>query len=85
MASLQDQYLEAMRQSQEGVLKAFESWTKSVQQTFGQTSTSAIGPVDANQIIDEVFQFAEKMLETQRQFAKSLIAASESAVEGQRR
>jgi len=79
MTSLPEQYLDTMRQSQEAVLNAVDTWTKSVQQTFGQTATTPMGSGDSNQIIDQVFDFAEKMLEMQRQFAKNLAAASTSA------
>jgi acetyl-CoA carboxylase carboxyltransferase component len=82
MTSLQEQYIQAMKQSQEAVLSAVDSWAKTVQQSFGQAPTAAVGSVDPYQIIDEVFTFAEKLLETQRQFAKSLVAASTPATEG---
>ena len=38
--------------------------------------------VPFNEIVDQVFDFAEKMLESQRQFAKNLVAVSASAAEG---
>jgi len=78
-------FLDAMRQSQQAVLSAFESWTKTMQQTFGQaTSTATPESVDVNEIVDQVFDFAEKMLESQRQFAKNLMAVSASAAEAAR-
>jgi hypothetical protein len=86
MTSLQEPFLDAMRQSQQAVLNAFESWTKSVQQTFGQATAGApsVGSVDPNEIVDQVFDFAEKLLEGQRQFAKNLMAASAQAAEAAR-
>jgi hypothetical protein len=86
MTSLQEPFLDAMRQSQQAVLNAFESWTKSVQQTFGAATsgTAQVGSVDPNEIVDQVFDFAEKMLESQRQFAKNLMAASAQAAEAAR-
>jgi hypothetical protein len=86
MTSLQEPFLDAMRQSQQAVLNAFESWTKSVQQTFGQagSGTSPVPSVDPNEIVDQVFDFAEKLLEGQRQFAKNLMAASVQAAEAAR-
>jgi hypothetical protein len=86
MTSIQEPFLDAMRQSQQAALTAFESWTKTVQQTFGQaTSGATTGTVDPNEVVDQVFDFAEKMLETQRQFAKNLMAASVSAAEAVQR
>jgi hypothetical protein len=79
MASPQDEYLQTVRQSQEAVRNALESWTRAMQQTFGQQT----GSVDANEIVDQVFDFAKQMLDTQRQFAKGLVAASKPAVESQ--
>jgi hypothetical protein len=85
MTSLPEPFLDAMRQSQQAVLSAFESWTKTMQQTFGQaTSTTTPESVDVNEIVDQVFDFAEKMLESQRQFAKNLVAVSASAAEAAR-
>jgi hypothetical protein len=87
MTSIQEPFLDALRQSQQAALTAFESWTKTVQQTFGQAASGAstAGTVDPNEVVDQVFDFAEKMLETQRQFAKNLMAASVSAAEAVQR
>jgi hypothetical protein len=76
MTALPEQYLESVRQSQEAVRNAIDSWTRSVQQMFGQPTSISAGSVDANQIIDQVFDFAEQMLKMQRQFAKTLVASS---------
>jgi len=84
VASAQDDYLQTVRQSQEAVRNAVESWTRAMQQTFGQaTSTTEAGSVDANEVVDQVFDFAGKVLEAQRHFAKGLMAASTSVVESQ--
>jgi hypothetical protein len=87
MTSIQEPFLDAMRQSQQAALSAFESWTKTVQQTFGQATsgTPGTGTVDPNEVVDQVFDFAEKMLETQRQFAKNLMSASVQAAEAVQR
>jgi hypothetical protein len=79
MPTPQEQYAEAMRTSQEAVLGAVESWTKSFQSAFGQTPEVPSPSVDPNQVIDQVFDFAEKMLEVQREFAKNLAQAATSA------
>jgi hypothetical protein len=84
MTSPQEQYAQAMRTSQEAVVGAVESWTKSVQSAFGQTPELPSLSVDPNQVIDQVFDFAEKMLEVQREFAKSLAQAAASATGGMR-
>jgi hypothetical protein len=87
MTSIQEPFLDAMRQSQQAVLNAFESWTKTVQSTFGQATPGSpvTGTVDPSEVVDSVFDFAEKLLESQRQFAKNLMAASVSAAESVQR
>ena len=83
MTSPQDKYAEAMRTSQAAVVEAFESWTKSAQSAIGGVPGLSVPQVEPQQVIDQVFDFAEKLLEVQRDFAKSLArtaaAASESA------
>jgi hypothetical protein len=81
MTSPQEQYAEAVRTSQQAVVGAVESWTKSVQSAFGQTPSSRGAAVDPNQVIDQVFDFAEKMLEVQREFAKNLASTATAAGE----
>jgi hypothetical protein len=77
MATPQEQYTEALRTGQEAVTGAVDSWTKAAQQAFGLTPSAAPFPVvDPAQLIDQVFDFAEKLLESQRQFAKNLAEAS---------
>jgi hypothetical protein len=78
-----DPFLDAMRQGQEAALNALESWTKAVQQTFGQAAgaTPTTGTFDPNQFVDQYFNFAEAVLRLQRQFAKTLMGASRQAVE----
>jgi hypothetical protein len=78
--SPQEQYAKAMRTSQEAVVGAAEAWAKSIQSAFGQPQAGPTGSVvDPNQVIDQVFDFAERMLEVQREFAKSLAGAAASA------
>ena len=71
MSSPQDKYADAMRTSQAAVVAAFESWTKSAQRAIGAVPGVG-GPVEPQQVIDQVFDFAVKMLAVQREFAKSL-------------
>jgi hypothetical protein len=44
----------------------------------GLTTASAVDP---NQVIDQVFDFAEKILEVQREFAKNLASTAAAAGE----
>jgi hypothetical protein len=76
MSSAQDQYAESLKKSQQAVLDAFEAWTKSAQSAFSTPTASVASPLRPEQVIDQVFDFAEQMLAVQRQFAKSLAATA---------
>lgn len=84
MSSPQEQYAESLRASQEAAMQAVESWTKTAQSAFSAPTSSASAQLDPNQVIDQVFQFAEQMLQVQREFAKTLAATAVSAGEAAR-
>ena len=79
MSSPQEQYAETFKQTQETMLAAFDAWTHAFQQGFGQLSGA--GPVNPQQVIDQVFDFATMLLNAQRDFAKQLVATSTAAAE----
>ena len=78
--TIQDQYIETFRQTQETWADVVKSFTSDAQRTFGQPSTF-FGFVDPNETIDQVFDFWEKSLEVQRDVAKQLVGATISAGE----
>jgi hypothetical protein len=84
MTTQQDTYTETLRSGQEAVVKAFESWTDSAKSAWQNVPGAAPARVEPQQVIDQVFDFAEKMLAVQREFAKSLAATAESAGESAR-
>jgi hypothetical protein len=63
MSSIQEQYAETIRTSQQAVVGAVEAWSKSLQSAFSSPGLTTASAVDPNQVIDQVFDFAEKMLE----------------------
>ena len=73
MSSPSEQYAESLKTSQQAVLDAMETWTKNAQSAFRAPSLSQAGQ-QTDQVIDQVFDFAEQMLAMQRQFAKSVAA-----------
>lgn len=79
MSTPQDQYAETFKQSQDTMLAAFNAWTQAFQQGFGQLPGAV--PVDPQQVIDQVFDFAAMVLNAQRDFAKQLLATSTAAAE----
>lgn len=79
MTTIQDQYIETFRQSQETWADLVKSFTDGPW-TFGQTSP-LFSYLDPNKTIDQVFDFWEKSLEAQRTVAKQLVSATVSAGE----
>jgi hypothetical protein len=78
--TIQDQYIETFRQTQDTWADVVKSLTNDVPWTFGQPSTF-FGFVDPNETIDQVFDFWEKSLEVQRDIAKKFVGATISAGE----
>ena len=86
--SLQDQYTDTLRQSQEAWSGALETWTTGVQKAFGTSPASPFGGSgfgttpftfgDPMATVDQVFDLAEKVLEVQREFVKNLTSATVS-------
>jgi hypothetical protein len=79
MTTIQEQYSELIKQSQDASRAAIETWTQTFQQAAGQLSGS--GLISPNQVIDQVFDFAGQVLNAQRDFAKQLVATSTAMAE----
>jgi len=77
MSSPTEQYTESLKKSQEAVLEAIQAWTKSAQSAFS-TPAGLVGQKNPDQVIDQVFDFAEQMLAVQRQFAKNMAALAKT-------
>ena len=65
-------------------MQAFATWTDTAKGAWATTPGAATPEVDPQQVVDQVFDFAEKMLAVQREFAKSLAATAASATEAAR-
>ena len=74
MTTAQEQYTEIVKNGQQAVMTAVDTWTRTVQDAFGQLPT--IAPTTPTQVVDQVFDFAERMLEMQRDFTKNLLQNS---------
>jgi len=93
--SLQEQYGENIRQTQEAWVKAVETWTNNVQKAFSQASgDTAFGQgagdnpfaaMDPNSFIDQYFDLAQKMLDAQREVAKNMAKATQSMGQAMRK
>jgi hypothetical protein len=78
--TIQEQYIETFRQSQETWADMVKSFTNDAPWTFGQSSP-LFSYLDPNKAVDQVFDFWEKSLEAQRTVAKQLVSATLSASE----
>ena len=80
--SPKEQYLEAVRQGQEASADAVRAWSESVQRMWGEAASTTTGEAPtAEQVIDNVFGFAEQPLAAQRDFAKRLVQATAPAAD----
>ena len=75
MSNPQDQYRDLVQQSQQALQSAVDTWTKTVQDTVTALPNNPT-QVDPGQVVDQVFDFAERMLEMQRDFTKNLLQNS---------
>ncbi len=73
MTSANDQFGRIARQGQEAVTNAVKMWTDSVQRLTGGSAGGQAPDVSA--VVDSAFDFAERMLRTQREFTKSVLQA----------
>jgi hypothetical protein len=78
----QDQVLGALKQSQDAVIKAVETWTGAI----GQLPAPAIEIPFADElpkpeeIVETTFDFAQKLLDAQRDFSRNVLRAAASAL-----
>ena len=79
-----DTYTQTLRSAQDAVVQAFRTWTDTAKGAWATAPGAATPEVDPQQVVEQVFDFAEKMLAVQREFAKSLAATAASATEAAR-
>ena len=86
-SSPQDQYLQAVRHGQEAMTTAMRAWSDAVQRmwTSGMAAGGAAStPPPAEVVIDQVFDFAQQILNAQRELAKQMVRAAQSAQQATR-
>jgi hypothetical protein len=71
----QDEFVSAVRQNQQAVLDSVTAWTKAVHEIVPTGPTAAAFP-DSETVVDNAFDFAHKLLDAQRDFARGMIAAT---------
>jgi hypothetical protein len=82
VTAAQEQFLEALRQSQEATTNALRRWAESVQR-FTEEVPTGIAPVRPPMgMINDALLFTEQLLAAQQSFLKSLREAVAPALEG---
>jgi hypothetical protein len=78
ITALEDQVLETVRQSQEAVVKAVQTWAEA-----GKSLVPELPPLpfadqlpNAVDMVENAFNFADRLLATQRQFAAAVLDAA---------
>ena len=78
--SIQDQYAGIFQQGQDAALAVVDAWGRSVRGA-GVSVPSASVQAAALQVVDQYFDFARRVLDVQRGYAKTLVTSSSKAVE----
>jgi hypothetical protein len=68
-----EQYTHFFQQGQDAVRNTVETWTNTVKTAAAQ-GPAVFSQFDAEAAVDQYFDLTEKVLETQRDFAKRLVA-----------
>jgi len=76
MTTSQETMTDAARRGQDAIASAMQIWADTFQMFLPVSDTKLRGAVEA---VDGMYDFAEQMLLTQREFTKSLLAATTSA------
>jgi hypothetical protein len=81
MTAPTDQFVDFANRGQEAVTSAVRTWTDTVQ-SFASKVTGGQGQLpDLNSVVDQYFDFAEKVLANQREFAQQWASATVKASE----
>jgi hypothetical protein len=77
-----DQFVDIANRSQEAVTSAVRTWADTVQSFAGKLTSGHSQLPDLNSVVvDQYFDFAEKVLANQREFAQQWASASVKAAE----
>ncbi|HEX5812241.1 MAG TPA: hypothetical protein VFY38_09085 [Pseudonocardia sp.] len=81
MTAPTDQFVDIAKRSQEAVTTAVRTWADSVQSFTGNLTSGHAQLPDPLTVVDGYFDFAEKVLATQRRLASEFVSASVKAGE----
>ena len=76
---VQDEFLNTVRKSQETVLEAIKAWVEAVQSIAPKLPSVNVPLVDKlpkpEEVVANAYDFAEKLLASQRKFAEDVVQA----------
>jgi hypothetical protein len=81
MTAPTDQFVDLANRSQEAVTTAVRTWADTVQSFASQLTSGQTQLPDLPSVVDQYFDFAEKVLTNQRQFAQQWVSATVKASE----
>jgi hypothetical protein len=78
ITALEDQVLETVRQSQEAVVKAVQTWAEAGKSLIPELPPLPFSDQLPNTVdmVENAFNFADRLLATQRQFAAAILDAA---------
>ena len=83
---LQEEFLNAVRKSEETVVDAIKTWVETVQSIAPKIPSVQVPGADKlprpEEVVANVYDFAEQLLATQRKFAEEVVKATASLVPG---
>ena len=83
---LQEDFLNALRKSEETVVEAIKTWVETVQSIAPKVPSVQVPGADKlpkpQEVVANVYDFAEQLLATQRKFAEEVVKATASLTPG---
>lgn len=86
ITALEDQVLETVKQTQDAVLKAVQTWAEA-----GKNIVPELPPLPfsdqlpaASEIVENAFAFADRLLKAQREFANAVLEAAKPVLAGEK-
>src|SRR5262245_16140974 len=81
MSTATDQLSELTSRTQEAVTSAVRTWAETVQSLTGTLTDRRVALPDAQALVTRYFDVAQQVLDTQRRFAETVVAAGTQATE----
>jgi hypothetical protein len=81
MSTATDQLSEFTSRTQDAVTSAVRTWAETVQSLTGNLADGRVALPDARAFVSRYFDVAQQVLDTQRRFAETVVAAGAQATE----